>query len=183
MAGGVEAPAQGGPHGGSLTVVADPGTCYLVRHGEAGRREAWQGPDEGRPLTPEGEAQAEALVGLFAAATISRVRSSSFARCVQTVQPIATARGLPVEPVAALREGAPVAAALGLILAPEGAGALLCSHGDVIDGVIGHLTAEGVALHGGLAAPGAGAETPKGATWVFTLAGGRVRAGTLLPPP
>jgi 8-oxo-dGTP diphosphatase len=169
------------------TAAATPGsgtwTCYLLRHGEAGRRAAWEGPDERRPLTAEGQAQAAGLVGQLSQARIIRVRSSSFARCVGTVQPIAEARGLPIELAPALEEGAPVAGALSLICGPQSAGALLCSHGDVIDGVIGHLVAGGVPLNAAQGTTWAALETPKGATWVFDLAGGRVTAGTLLPPP
>ena len=184
----METPAQGGPTGGSLTGPAaaaesGTGTCWLVRHGDAGRREAWEGPDEYRPLTAEGQAQAGALVRQLGQARIVRVRSSGFARCLQTVQPLAQARALPVEVVAALEEGAPVAGVLGLICGPEGAGAVLCSHGDVIDGLIGHLVAGGVALNAPQGPSGAAPETPKGATWVFDLAGGRVTAGRLLLPP
>lgn len=185
----METPAQGGPAGGSLTGPAaaagfgSGNTCCLVRHGDAGRREAWEGPDECRPLTAEGQAQAGALVRQLGQARIVRIRSSGFARCLQTVQPLARVRGLPVEAVAALEEGVPVAGALGLICGPEGAGTVLCSHGDVIDGVIGHLVAGGVALDAPQGPSGAAPETPKGATWVFDLAGGRVTAGRLLLPP
>ena len=35
---------------------------FLVRHGEAGAKGSWDGPDAARPLSPSGLDQAEGLV-------------------------------------------------------------------------------------------------------------------------
>jgi phosphohistidine phosphatase SixA len=69
----------------------------LVRHAQAGDRLAWAGPDAARPLDGRGRRQAEALVAQLATYDVGRIVSSPAARCVQTVEPLARARGLTVE--------------------------------------------------------------------------------------
>src|SRR5262249_31697424 len=54
---GVVAALAGLPKVGSEVV--------LVRHGQAGARKAWPGPDEQRPLDPTGRAQAKTLCELL----------------------------------------------------------------------------------------------------------------------
>lgn len=138
-----------------------------MRHAKAGDRHRWDAPDDLRPLTPKGEAQAEALVALLAGHQIGRVLSSPYLRCTQTVAPLAAARGLAVEPCDDLAEGggrAGVALVRRLLAEPEDT--VLCSHGDVVEEVLNAL---------GVARPDF---TRKGATWVLDDAGARH-----LPPP
>ena len=82
-------------------------TLYPVRHAHA----RWM-PDEGRALSPEGHAGAEHVAALLRNAPIVAVYASRARRAIQTVEPRATARGLPVTTSADLRErrlsGAPV---------------------------------------------------------------------------
>ena len=140
----------------------------LVRHAKAGDRDRWDGPDDLRPLTPKGEAQAEALVSDLAAYDVDRVLSSPYLRCSQTVAPLAAARGLAVEPCDDLAEGegrAGVALVRGLLGEPA-AYTVLCTHGDVVEEVLDALGVRRDEM------------TRKGATWV--LDGGEPR---LLPPP
>jgi phosphohistidine phosphatase SixA len=155
-----------------------PVTSYLIRHAEAGRRQDWEGPDELRPLTHHGHEQAGALVPLLAGVEIHHILSSPFVRCAQTVQPLADARGLAVEVTVDLAEGAGAGPALE-ILGRAGESLALCSHGDVIDEVLHVLARQGAVLEGRVR----DLETPKGATWVLTVTGGRVSSGRLLPPP
>ncbi|MDQ4069518.1 MAG: histidine phosphatase family protein [Actinomycetota bacterium] len=139
----------------------------LVRHAEAGDRYRWDGPDEARPLSDEGEAQADGLVAALAGFGLERVLSSPYLRCTQTVTPLAAARGLNVERSDELAEGGG-RAALRLVrqLLDAPGAAVLCTHGDVVEDVLDGL---GVERSG---------ETEKGATWI--LAPGEAR---LLPPP
>ena len=60
-------------------------------------RSEWEGDDRLRPLDERGRRQAEALVDALAAFPITRIFSSPYDRCVQTVEPLAAQRGLPVE--------------------------------------------------------------------------------------
>ena len=137
-------------------------SVLLVRHAKAGDRDRWEAPDDLRPLTAKGEAQAEALVDLLAGYDIDRVLSSPYLRCTQTVAPLAAARGLAVEPCDDLAEGEGAAGvALARQLLAEPACTVLCSHGDVAEEV---LDALGVRRDSFMR---------KGATWVLEEAGAR----------
>ena len=146
---------------------------HLVRHGTAGDRHTWHDADELRPLDEEGRRQAEALVPLLAEAVIERLLSSPYLRCVQTLEPLAAARGMPVETTPVLAEGAGGAGAVDLLSGDEAL--VACSHGDVIEEALDLLAAAGVALEG------RSGETPKGATWLFDVRNGVIVTGALLP--
>jgi 8-oxo-dGTP diphosphatase len=66
----------------------------MLRHASAGRRDDWTGDDRERPLDERGERQARELVELLAGRTIDAIYTSPSLRCVQTVAPLAEARGL-----------------------------------------------------------------------------------------
>jgi phosphohistidine phosphatase SixA len=152
--------------------TADRTRVLLIRHAKAGDRERWTSPDHLRPLTRPGQRQAEALVTLLAGERVERVLTSPYARCVQTVEPLAAARGLRVEETDALAEGAGLHPLRGLL---ETAGdAALCTHGDVVHDCVEWLHERGVAVDGGLA---------KGSTWVLDVIGGEVVAARYLAPP
>jgi 8-oxo-dGTP diphosphatase len=147
----------------------------LVRHAKAGDRDAWRQPDDIRPLTNAGQEQAQALVEQLAGFPITRVISSRFTRCVQTVEPLAAARGLDVETDEALAEGAHVEQTLTLIASLDQPAAL-CTHGDVVQWLVGHLQAKGV--------PGADERLgDKGSTWVLSVDGAAVTSASYLEPP
>ncbi len=68
----------------------------LVRHASAGDRRAWTGDDRDRPLDKRGRRQALELVERLAPFRIDAIYTSPWIRCIQTVQPLAAARDLPV---------------------------------------------------------------------------------------
>ena len=143
----------------------------VVRHAKAGDRDRWSGPDEDRPLTPAGAAQAEGLVGVLAEFHVERILSSPYVRCAQTVAPVGAALGLPVEPADELAEGAG-AAARRLVASLTGpADTVLCTHGDVLYDIL------------------AGVDLPwdapmkKGSTWVLEVADGEITTARYLAPP
>ena len=105
----------------------------LVRHGSAGDRAHWAGDDRLRPLDEKGRRQAEALVEELQRFTVLRVVSSPYARCVETVEPLAAALGLEVELDDRLAEGAGDAAAD--LLREDGV--VACTHGDVAHDLLG----------------------------------------------
>ena len=70
----------------------------LVRHARAGSRKGWEGPDIERPLSKKGRRQADGLVEMLEAAGVKRIVSSPYVRCTQTVEPLAEALGLEIEP-------------------------------------------------------------------------------------
>jgi 8-oxo-dGTP pyrophosphatase MutT (NUDIX family)/phosphohistidine phosphatase SixA len=137
---------------------------YLLRHAKAGDRRDWTEDDLHRPLTKRGRWQSEALVEQFADLPVDRVLSSPYQRCIQTVRPLAIARHLPVEETPLLAEGAALADTVAFLHELCGA-VLLCSHGDVIPGVVLHLAQRGAPMEGG-------DDFKKGATWVLERDGG-----------
>ena len=148
---------------------------YLVRHAKAGSRSDHDGPDDQRPLTRNGRAQAEAIAERLADAPVLRVLSSPYLRCVQTVAPLAAAHGLTVETADALAEGRPFEPVLAMIAALADH-TVLCTHGDVLPDVLDALVRRGARVDG----PG---DMRKGVTWVLTRESGRVTRAHALPPP
>jgi len=116
----------------------------LVRHASAGDRRAWQGDDRVRPLDERGHLQAARLPLVLAGHRLERVVSSPYARCVQTVEPLAAGRGLPVEARAELAEGAGAEAVIA-VAAETGAG-VLCLHGDALEDVLGRTPRKGATI-------------------------------------
>ena len=106
----------------------------LIRHASAGHRESWIGDDRQRPLDDEGRGQTAALAPTLERFRIERVLTSPYLRCVQTVEPLAAARRVPLEYRDELADDADPAEARRLIgeLAAEGKPAALCAHGDLI---------------------------------------------------
>jgi phosphohistidine phosphatase SixA len=109
----------------------------LVRHASAGRREEWSGSDRLRPLDDRGRRQAEDLVAALAAYPVERILSSPYVRCTQTVMPLGAQRRLDVEERLELAEGANRESTLALIHEVEGSGLVVCTHGDVVEELLG----------------------------------------------
>jgi phosphohistidine phosphatase SixA len=120
-------------------------TQLLIRHATAGDPAAWTGDDRERPLDDEGRSQAAALVALLEPYPLERVLTSPYLRCVQTVEPLAVARKLPLEYRHELGDDARPEDALALIGHLEAAGtrAALCTHGDLIRELLGEELAKG----------------------------------------
>jgi 8-oxo-dGTP diphosphatase len=158
-------------------VDAEAQPVFLVRHAKAGSREKWADPDELRPLTKPGRRQAEALVAELAREPVAALVSSRYLRCVQTLEPLGEALGLPVQEHDALAEGSPAEAALELVRSVAALGpAVLSTHGDVQEAAVHSLAAEGVPLAGPL-------EFEKGSTWALTVRQGEITSGRYAPPP
>jgi phosphohistidine phosphatase SixA len=119
-------------------------SVLLLRHAWAGDREAWRGDDRLRPLDERGRKQALALRDLLAGRDVLRVVSSPYLRCVESVEPLAAALGVPIETDERLAEGTP--ARLALALLAELDGGLACTHGDVIEAVLGYGLRKGAAV-------------------------------------
>jgi 8-oxo-dGTP diphosphatase len=120
---------------------------FLVRHAKAGNREKWEGPDELRPLSSSGREQAETIARRVGEFPVTRVLSSPFLRCVQTVEPLAVKVGAAVELVAALGEGEPFAPVIDLLTElPDYS--VLCSHGDVLPDTIDALERRSMVVQG-----------------------------------
>jgi 8-oxo-dGTP diphosphatase len=138
----------------------------LLRHATAGHRAPGADDDHLRPLDEQGRRQAAAYPALFAGYGIRRVLTSPYVRCRQSVEPLASAAGLAVEEREELAEGVARAEPWSLVTELGGETAVLCSHGDVLDLLLGE-------------------EPPKGSTWVVDAdpSGGSLRRRRFLPPP
>jgi 8-oxo-(d)GTP phosphatase len=145
-------------HDGDVLRALGPPPLLFVRHASAGDREDWDGDDRLRPLDEMGRRQSEELVERLEPYEITRIVSSPFVRCVQTVEPLGAERGLELETSNALAEGAGAERVLRLLEALAGSPAVLCGHGPEMTPLLG--------------------KTKKGATWVLD---GDLRAVDLLP--
>ena len=117
-------------------------TSVLLRHASAGHRTRWDGHDHSRPLDERGRGQADELVELLVPLGVRRVVSSPYVRCVETVEPLAAALGVPVEQDDRLAEGEG-GSARGLL---REEGVLCCTHGDVVEALIGRGLKKGAAV-------------------------------------
>lgn len=138
----------------------------LLRHATAGSRSRWKGVDELRPLDKRGRRQAERLVESLADYRTTRVVTSPYVRCVQTVEPLAARLQLRVEARDELGEGTGPAAVRALLEELREETPVVCTHGDVILGLIGR---ERVAK--------------KGSTWILEPDGAGFAPAVYLPPP
>jgi 8-oxo-dGTP diphosphatase len=147
----------------------------VVRHADAGDKGSWDGPDVGRPLSPEGRREAEGLVVRLEDYPVDRILCSPTVRCHQTVQPMASDRLLGIEAVAALGVDAGPAEVLALFWDRRLRNAVLCTHGETIRRLLSQLAADGLVT----AAP---LQWPKGSTWLLQrTAPPQVRARYLAP--
>ena len=127
-----------------LLTVAEPlrkrtWPLVVLRHAKAQSRKTWEGDDRERPLEELGLEQARRLVPFLGAWGVTRVVSSSSARCVQSVAPYADARGHKVRTTDALsEEDATDAAVVEVVtdLLDRREGAVLCTHRPVLPVVL-----------------------------------------------
>ncbi len=115
-------------------------TVILLRHASAGDRNSWTGDDCLRPLDKRGRAQALALRDRLRAHGVQHVFSSPYVRCMQTVAPLE----LEIVPDERLAEGASAEATLAFLHDLDDA--VACTHGDVIEAVLGRSVKKGAAV-------------------------------------
>ncbi|TVR37475.1 MAG: phosphoglycerate mutase family protein [Nitriliruptor sp.] len=150
-------------------------TILVLRHAHAGARSDWTGDDAVRPLSERGWRQANGVVEQYTDRPVERILSSPLTRCVQTVEPLADARGLRIEQEDAIAEGATLDAVTRLLRDLDSAHAVLCSHGDVIELLLTDLHHRGVTFTDPL-------RWQKGSTWVLD-GGAEPVTAAYLPPP
>jgi 8-oxo-dGTP diphosphatase len=150
-------------------------TLLLIRHGHAGNRRDWPDDDRLRPLSTKGRRQARALVAQLEPWAPSRVLSSPYRRCIETVKPLADELGLKVELVDELAEGAG-SDAVELVRSLHDGHVALCTHGDVIPEILVALADEDRLDLG--PAP----RQAKGSTWVLASKKGKFVNATYVPP-
>lgn len=151
---------------------------HLVRHGHAGSRRDWAGDDEARPLSTKGRRQAESIARDLSGTGVDLLWSSRYARCIQTLEPMADQLGRSIVEHPLLAEGAPGPDALDALLVATADGHTLAasSHGDVIPAILSEAQTRGAHLHG-TSAP------RKGARYVLDVVGGAVTTITHVDQP
>jgi 8-oxo-dGTP diphosphatase len=112
-------------------------TLIILRHTKALERGDWDEPDSQRTLDEVGFDQAQLLIKHLEPFAIDEVYTSDFTRCVQTVTPIAHARGLSITTVPSLNEETfhedPArAVSFANALKQDEKNILICSHNPVI---------------------------------------------------
>lgn len=125
----------------------------VLRHAKAVSRSSWEKSDAARPLTEKGRRQADAIVGPLRAFGVRRIVTSDAVRCVQTVQPLASAIGR--KPVATERlsqdaweDGvSDVRSVVGKRVRARKP-AVICSHGPVLPGILSELALATGTMHG-----------------------------------
>lgn len=149
----------------------------FLRHAKAGNRQKWTGPDHLRPLTDKGWRQAEGISEQYEAFRVTRILSSPYRRCTQTVEPLARRLGIDVEEVAGLAEGTGSRPTIALMEELAGTTTVLCTHGDVMLDALDALEDAGV-----VSLPD---EYPvaKGCTWILDGDAFPFTAAKYLPPP
>ena len=148
----------------------------MIRHAKAGDREDWKGDDRQRPLTKSGARQAEALTELLNNEPIDKVLSSPFTRCVQTVEPLATARKLPVESRKDLEEGSGGESIVRLVQEFQGRNVVACTHGDLVEELVEQLIQKGLLSR-------SQAKMEKGSTWVLEETAGKITGARYVAAP
>jgi phosphohistidine phosphatase SixA len=118
----------------------------IIRHARAGERAEWSGDDRRRPLDKRGREQAADLVGALSDYEVARVLSSPYDRCVQTVEPLAEARGLEVEIRDELGEERQLEDGVELVRSLLGQDVAVCGHGGLSDELVGVSQKKGETL-------------------------------------
>jgi 8-oxo-dGTP pyrophosphatase MutT (NUDIX family)/phosphohistidine phosphatase SixA len=118
----------------------------VVRHGKTVSPDAWDGPDATRPLLIRGAAQATAIAPAIAAYRPERILTSTAARCIATITPVATLTGIAPKEVAGISQDAfeSSEATVPQILAKRmksKRNVVLCSHGPVIPELVREIAA------------------------------------------
>jgi broad specificity phosphatase PhoE len=84
-------------------------TILLIPHMDAGDRTRWTGDHDVRPLSDLGRRQADALTSALGTqhSALSALYASPALRARQTLEPLATATGLPIQTLSAIAEKQP----------------------------------------------------------------------------
>lgn len=118
----------------------------VARHGKAVAPGSWDGPDATRPLLHRGMEQAAAIARAMAAFAPQRIISSTAARCVATIEPLASLTGIPVKATSAISQDAweQGLARVPVVVAKrvrKHETVVLCSHGPVIPRIVDEVAA------------------------------------------
>jgi len=117
-----------------------------VRHGKAVPPETWDGPDSTRPLLQRGADQAKSIAKGIAAFGPEKIISSTAARCLATITPLAELTGLPVKATSDISQdsyelGSSAVPGIVARRLKKKVTAVLCSHGPVLPHIVSEVAA------------------------------------------
>lgn len=149
--------------------------AFLIRHAHAGHRADWDGSDGRRPLSARGRGEAAHVSAILGHEPIGLVLSSPAVRCIQSVEPLAAARGVEVRVEKRLGEGRDPSKAIELMIKRADQNPALCSHGDLIPEMIRLLRQRGMKLV-------ENGPTKKGSFWTLEFDDHEFTKATYHPP-
>jgi len=152
------------------------GRFYVVRHAKAGSRSHWSGDDRKRPLSKNGQQQAEQIASLLGNAHITLIFSSPYLRCVQTVEPLARNLHLEVTHSNELAEGRGLRGLYRFFDDPALDRVVLCTHGDLVWELVEDLANRRVL-------PAFREAFDKGSTWQVEVDDGAPVGARYIPAP
>ncbi|MDW3216339.1 MAG: phosphoglycerate mutase family protein [Ilumatobacteraceae bacterium] len=149
---------------------------YVVRHAKAGERRLWTDDDLQRPLSKKGWKQSELVGKRIAKLGPTKLVSSPYVRCIQTLEPLGAMTDTKVKVDQRLCEDEPFEPVLELLRELPG-GSVLSTHGDMIPATMQALGRRGMKMN-----------TPpdwrKAAVWVLKRnKKGDIVHATVWPPP
>ncbi|MBC7725488.1 MAG: NUDIX hydrolase [Burkholderiaceae bacterium] len=118
----------------------------MLRHGKAVPATSWSGTDSTRPLEHVGLEQARKSARVIAAFHPTKLISSTAARCISTIEPVASITGLNIKATAAISQDtyedgeSDVRRVVDKRLSKR-ATTVLCSHGPVLPEILAQLAA------------------------------------------
>lgn len=148
----------------------------LVRHAHAGDKRLWPFGDVDRPLSTRGEQQAQGIAQLLSDLPVRRLLTSPYRRCRQTLEPLCDVLGLPSVDEECLAPSSDPQALDALLRAPGNEGALLCTHGELLGGLLDLWRSTGE-----VAVPPTPETTAKGGSWILEESSGHRAAHYLKP--
>ncbi len=148
---------------------AESSMVLVLRHGSAGKRKDWSGPDDERPLDDAGRSQAAAAAAVLPVYGPGPVWSAPPLRCRQTVEPLAVRLGTEIQIDSDLAQDCAAALPDRLLrLASERASTVACSQGGAIPYALTALAeASGLTLSAPTAAR-------KGSLWALSFSARRL---------
>ncbi|HVN12027.1 MAG TPA: phosphoglycerate mutase family protein [Kineosporiaceae bacterium] len=154
----------------------------LLRHAHAVDRRSWEGPDDGRPLSPQGRGEAMALIGHLAGLPVARLVSSPLLRCRQTLEPLSSHLGITIQASDLLVPDAEPPELARFAADPTNADGILCTHGETLDALLGYWQ-QSRRIRLPVPPQRVGKRvTEKSGGWMISEAGGSLQA-RYLPPP
>jgi 8-oxo-dGTP diphosphatase len=151
-------------------------TLFVVRHARAGRRDEWDGADEARPLSKAGRGQAKRLAAYLEQEPITRIVSSPYVRCVESVEPLGERLRRAVSVSDALAEGTGKSEVRELVDKSIRETTVLCTHGDIIELILDEVRARGVKLKKPV-------RFEKGSVWELAVDNGSITRAKYHPAP